>query len=43
MRFVNKVAFDWGFLWLVVSGVLVFLIIVGVVVGVYWFRRARKA
>ena len=42
IRFVNKVAFDWGFLWLVVSGVLVFLIALGAVVGVCWIRRARK-
>jgi parallel beta-helix repeat protein len=37
--FANRAAQDWSLLWLVVSGVLVFLIVLGAVIGVSWMRR----
>jgi parallel beta-helix repeat protein len=43
IRFVNRVAQDWSLLWLLVSGVLVFLIVFGVVIGVSRMRRKGKA
>jgi parallel beta-helix repeat protein len=42
IRFVNKAALNWGFLWLVVFGILVLLIVLGAVIGVYWMRRRRS-
>ncbi len=42
VRFANKAALDWVFVWVIVSGILVFLIVLGAIIGVYLMRRRRN-
>lgn len=43
IQFVNRTPQDWSLLWLLVFGVLVFVIVLGVVIGVHRMRRKAKA